>query len=191
MNRQPYTYLLHHIPTNTWYYGVRWANGCKPDELWVSYFTSSNRVKALRDEYGDNSFEHEVRRKFDSVFSARDWEYKVLRRMKVISKPDQWLNRTDNKAIFNDVESTRRGQIKRVKTLRQRGSLMGDKNPRYGEHIGQLQKLAISVASKRLKWWTDGNKNIRLDLSEMPPPGWWNSRTFPHKPNGDFACQTI
>jgi len=102
-----YTYLIHHKPTNTYYYGVRWKNikQCKtPEEdLWIEYFTRSKRVKDLVEQYGKDSFEFQIRRKFNSVLAARKWETKVLRRMNVLSKPHTWLNRTDNKAILNEV----------------------------------------------------------------------------------------
>jgi len=83
---------------------VRFAKECHPDDLWVSYFTSSKRVKALRDQYGDDSFDYEVRQTFNSINAAREWECKVLKRMKVLSKPDQWINRTDNRAILNEIQ---------------------------------------------------------------------------------------
>src|ERR1039458_6227541 len=79
-----YTYLLHHKPTDTFYYGVRWKKGCDPSEFWVNYFSSSKKLVPLyRTLFGDESFEFEIR--------------------KVLQKPDKWLNRTDNKSIVYDV----------------------------------------------------------------------------------------
>ena len=49
----PYTYLLKHEPTNTFYYGCRFAEGCNLKEFWVDYKTSSKRVKQLINEYGE------------------------------------------------------------------------------------------------------------------------------------------
>ncbi len=103
----PYTYLLHHIPTNTFYYGVRWKKNCHPDEFWKKYFTSSKKkIPELRLKYGDNSFEFEIRKTFNCAEKAIIWENKVLRRMKVLSKPQIWLNRTNNKAILNEISPT-------------------------------------------------------------------------------------
>lgn len=102
----PYTYLIRHNPTGAVYYGVRWKNvrlSTQPeDDLWVNYFTRSTRVHKLIEEYGKDSFSVEIRKKFDSVDKARKWESEVLRRMKVLTKPWLWLNRTDNKAILNE-----------------------------------------------------------------------------------------
>ena len=100
---KPYTYLLHHVPTNTFYYGVRWAKNCHPDEFWKTYFTSSKKlVPELRKKYGDDSFEFEIRKTFEDKKKAQEWEHKVLRRMKVLKKHNIWLNRTDNKAIIHE-----------------------------------------------------------------------------------------
>jgi hypothetical protein len=104
---KPYTYLIHHIPTNTFYYGVRWENvrlkRTPEEDFWIYYFTRSKKVKQLIAEYGKESFEFEIRKKFNSIEQAKNWETKVLTRMKVLDKPDIWLNRTNNVAIFNEV----------------------------------------------------------------------------------------
>src|ERR1017187_1744005 len=101
---KPYTYLLHHKPTDTFYYGVRWAKNCHPDEFWVKYFTSSEKLVPLyRTLFGDDSFEFEIRKVFETTKEALDWEYKVLRRLKVLKKPEKWLNRNVAGAILNEV----------------------------------------------------------------------------------------
>lgn len=104
---KPYTYFIRHIPTNTVYYGVRWKNvklnKTPEQDLWVEYFTRSSRVDQLIQKYGKDSFTVEIRQTFESINKAREWESKVLRRMKVLSKPNLWLNRTDNRAILNEV----------------------------------------------------------------------------------------
>jgi hypothetical protein len=102
-----YTYFLHHKPTNTYYYGVRWQNiklkRTPEQDFWKLYFTRSSRVKYLIEKYGKDTFEFEIRKMFCNSQLARKWETKVLRRMKVLAKPDIWINRTDNKAIMNEV----------------------------------------------------------------------------------------
>ena len=121
-----YTYLLKHIPTNTFYYGVRFAEGCHPDEFWKTYFTSSKKkIPELREQYGDGSFEFQIRKTFTCKQKAIDWESKVLRRMKVLESPELWLNRTDNKAILNEV------------------------SPTLGRVLNEKQKNAIAEANKK------------------------------------------
>jgi len=143
----PYTYLLHHKPTNTFYYGVRWAKECNVDELWVSYFSSSNRVKRLREEYGDDSFEFEIRKTFKTTKCAREWEHKVLRRMKVLEMSNIWLNRTDNKAILND-----------------KPYWLGRKdNPMKGKHHTAESRVKISL-SRTGKCLNINNPSKRLEV---------------------------
>lgn len=83
----PYTYVLTHTPTVKRYYGVRYANGCHPDELWVGYFSSSKIVRS----YPTSEFLAEVRKIFPSVEDAFEWEQTVLRRLKVWKNPN-WFN---------------------------------------------------------------------------------------------------
>ena len=182
-----YTYLLYHIPTNLFYYGVKWEKGCHPDTFWKDYFTSSCHVALLRTLFGDESFEFEIRRTFEDKKKAQEWEHKVLRRMKVLHKPDVWMNRTDNRSIFNTEEMIIRGQIKRIETLKRRGSLSGNNNPMFGIATSNYQKIRVSEVSKKLKWYTNGVNNIRLDINEPAPNGWWNSRTIQHDNSGRFV----
>lgn len=86
----PFTYLVFHKPTRKAYYGVRFAKGCSPEDLWSTYFTSSTRVKKLIEEYGTESFHVEIRKTFKDVESALAWEYRVLRRLDL--KNGIWLN---------------------------------------------------------------------------------------------------
>lgn len=77
----PFTYRVTHLPSGTWYYGVRYAEGCHPNDLFRCYFTSSARISKLLDEDGPSSFRTEVRRTFESKESAIRWESKVLRKI--------------------------------------------------------------------------------------------------------------
>jgi hypothetical protein len=85
---KPYTYLIKHIPTDQYYYGVRYAKKCNPNDLWKAYFTSSKRVKNLIEQYGKDSFEYEVRKTFDSIEDAQNWEKRVLMKMRIPHRKD-------------------------------------------------------------------------------------------------------
>lgn len=100
----PYIYLLHNKITNQVYYGCRYAKNCHPDDLWTKYFTSSKYVKELISLYGKDSFEFEIRKTFNSQNESRQWEHRVLRRMKVI-KDTRFLNQTDNISISPEAAS--------------------------------------------------------------------------------------
>jgi hypothetical protein len=94
----PFTYLIKHIPTNKYYYGVRFKKNCHPNDLWTKYFTSSKKIKGLIKRYGKKSFKFEIRKTFKTSEQALNWEHKVLKRLKVIYK-DNFLNLTDNKSV--------------------------------------------------------------------------------------------
>lgn len=107
----PYTYLIKHIPTNTYYYGVRFAKGCNPSEFWNKYKTSSKYVKQLIEKYGEDSFEYEIRKTFTNIDIARKWESTVLRRLNVINRIE-FINKTDNISI--SLESALKGNTGRI-----------------------------------------------------------------------------
>lgn len=94
---KPYTYLIGWPEHDFWYYGVRYANGCHPDDFWVTYYTSSNKVKEAIIKYGNPTIK-QIRKTFTDKSVARLWENRVLKRMKVVNS-SRWLNRTDNKSI--------------------------------------------------------------------------------------------
>lgn len=91
---KPYTYRLKWTNLNLSYYGVRLKPKADSD-LWVHYFSSSYRVKLLREEYGDPDI-IEIRKTFENIPSAIEWESRVLKRLKV-RKNHKWLNNYDGK----------------------------------------------------------------------------------------------
>lgn len=88
---KPYVYLLHHLPTGYLYYGSKYAKSADPEQFWKTYFTSSVKVKELIRLYGADSFEYEIRRTFVDAISARHWEVKCIRRMKIV-RNSRFLN---------------------------------------------------------------------------------------------------
>lgn len=87
----PYTYCLTHNPSGRRYYGSRYAKNCKPEDLWISYFTSSTIIKKLIETDGKSAFSFEIRKVFDTKVAALTWEQKVLCRLKV-TKNEKWIN---------------------------------------------------------------------------------------------------
>lgn len=90
---KPFTYLIGWKALDKWYYGVRYARGCHPDDLWTKYFTSSKYVLKLREDFSEPDV-IEIRQTFDDSLQAREWEEKVLRRLNVI-KDGRWLNKNN------------------------------------------------------------------------------------------------
>ena len=44
---QPFTYIVGWTKANIYYIGVKYAKGCKPEDLGTTYFTSSKKIGAL------------------------------------------------------------------------------------------------------------------------------------------------
>src|SRR5271157_105028 len=84
----PYTYFLRCKPTGEKYYGVRYARGCDPADLWKTYFSSSRQVFQRIQQYGKDGFEFEVRKIFATAALAQSWEEKVLRRLDALHRTD-------------------------------------------------------------------------------------------------------
>ena len=143
----PFTYLVKHIPTNKYYYGVRFRKKCHPYDLWTKYFTSSKKVKGLIRRYGKKSFQFEIRKTFKTAQQAMAWEFKVLRRMKVVYRKD-FLNQSDNKRIDPKLLSKMR---------------MGKGNPMYGKKMTKKHKLKIKNTLikryKKIEHHTKGRKH--------------------------------
>ena len=55
-DRTPYTYIITHLPTGKRYYGSRYSQYCRPDDLWFKYFTSSRAVHELIEQDGRDAF---------------------------------------------------------------------------------------------------------------------------------------
>lgn len=167
----PYTYLLKHEPTNTYYYGCRFAEGCSPSEFWISYKTSSKYVKQLIEQYGVDSFKFEIRKIFDNKDKARNWETKVLKRMKVVSRED-FINRTDNISISS--EDALKGRLNRVTSekLVSHAKYMGLSNK--GKSPSKETKLKISeslIGNKRkLGKKESENTKLKKSLSKLGKP---------------------
>jgi hypothetical protein len=98
---KPYTYVIGWSSIKKYYYGVRYAKNCNPSDLWVSYFTSSKQVAYYRKQFGEPDI-IEIRKTFIDIDTARLWEHKVLKKLKVIDN-EKWLNQTNNISFSHDV----------------------------------------------------------------------------------------
>lgn len=110
----PYTYLLKCIPENKYYYGVRYAQGCCPADFWTTYHTSSDYVDNAIKTFGKDSFIFEIRKIFTSTSAARDWENRVLKRIRAKDRND-FYNKTDNLSIsplYGDDNPSRRKDVR-------------------------------------------------------------------------------
>jgi len=101
MDTLPYTYKLIFKPTGQYYYGVRYAKGCHPNDLWDKYFTSSKHIHKLIKEYGLNSFTTKITKTFSSKKEAIEHEHSILIRVKA-DKNGKFINKTNSKALFSN-----------------------------------------------------------------------------------------
>ena len=150
---KPYTYLIRHRPTNRVYYGMRAANKVNPEQdLWQHYFTSSPKIQQLIEETGQDSFDIEIRRVFETKEQAVAWETRVLRRCRVL-EDDRWINQNVAGYIVPTEESRKKisdfhkGKPKsedHKKKIRE-GNIGKKKPPRNDEYRALMSKLKSGV----------------------------------------------
>ena len=80
---------------DTWYYGVRFAKGCDPTDLWVKYKSSSQLVKAYAQKHGDPDVVR-IMRIFSSGEDACNHEKRFIQRWGLVHS-----NRFLNRAVSN------------------------------------------------------------------------------------------
>lgn len=95
MKTTPYTYELFFKPTNQYYYGVRYAKGCDPTDLFVKYFSSSKHIHNLINEFGIDSFEYRVLKKFTNKKEACEHEKMLLESVNA-SNNGSFINKANN-----------------------------------------------------------------------------------------------
>lgn len=162
----PYTYRVTHLPSGTWYYGVRYANNCHPDDLFKKYFTSSSVIRKLIESDGIDAFVLEIRKTFQDKNAAINWEHRVLRK---IINWQKCLNQIAFPAVTP--EANRRS----IATLKQKG----DDGLNHYERNGQKWKekknkidpiTGLTFAEiRRQKYNTSLDKNktrfVKADIS--------------------------
>ena len=93
----PYFYIIRHTKTNRYYAGSKYAKGSTPSQFWVpgGYYTSSNIIKRIIQEEGENSFEIVRIRTFEHGEDAYSYETKFLRKVNAATN-DKFLNGHNN-----------------------------------------------------------------------------------------------
>ena len=134
------------------YYGVKYAKGCSPEDLWTIYFTSSRRIYNLIQKYGHHCFRAKVRFVFDNAKEAFAYEQSVL--LRLYKNKDQFrslfLNGNPRSTfITRDHLKGRKlsEEHKRNLSLAKQGSITGDKNPMKNpiarQKISQIQRQKV------------------------------------------------
>jgi hypothetical protein len=174
----PYTYLIGWSKLDKWYYGVRFAkksyclyeSGCHPDELWVTYFTSSETVDLYRKTYGEPDVV-EVRKRFNIKESAIEWENKVLKRIGAANNL-RFLNKTENKSFPHSIECIQKGTAKMKQTKASKewketvGKEASKKMAKNIDYVSLANKAKQTKASKEWKE-TVGKKATEKRMQKM------------------------
>ena len=169
---QPYTYLIGWTHHNKWYYGVRYARNCNPQDLWKTYFTSSNYVKKFREEYGEPDV-IQIRKIFDNKHRAFLWEQKVLRRLnvpfniKMLNKNigGSFIKTKNNNFITNNpmknefsrhkMSETRKNKELGKKSAKYLMPLYGDCNPMRNPQI--VERMRKKITGRKREYRDDGS----------------------------------
>lgn len=88
-SNQPYLYVIGWTNLNKWYIGCRYAKGCHPGDLWVSYFTSSEVVREYRANYGEP--DHKEILLIGDILMVYRSEQSIISDFKLTHDPE-WLN---------------------------------------------------------------------------------------------------
>lgn len=132
-----YTYLIGWSKHNIWYYGVRYANGCQPIDLWTTYFTSSKYVKEFRETYGEPDI-IEVRKIFKNQKNAIKCEDRVIKTLKLYENKN-FLNRSYSGSIYYDEEVRKKISNSRI------GKSAPHLKNKSKEHIEKMRKTKTGV----------------------------------------------
>jgi hypothetical protein len=84
-----FTYSIREISTGRWYYGVRYAEGCSPSDMFTTYFTSSSVLDPLI-RNSPHKFSYKIKRKFSCKIEAQEWECKILKRTGAAKHPNSF-----------------------------------------------------------------------------------------------------
>lgn len=169
----PYTYLIGWTKHNKFYYGVRYAKDCHPDELWQSYHTSSKHVQRFREKHGEPDI-IQVRKTFKDAKSACLWENKVLKRIN--AKDDRrFLNATDNHAISTEYSSVSWKSL--TEEQRKKRAKYASKNLSEKQRKERSRKAGLASAKKMTEEQKKERQKSSIEASKM----WWSQKTDEEK----------
>lgn len=89
-DRTPYTYLIGWSQRDKYYYGVRYAKGCHPGDLFNTYFTSSKFVLRYVEQHGNPDI-IQIRRCWKTPEKAIAAERRILESLDLAKNP-RFLN---------------------------------------------------------------------------------------------------
>lgn len=126
----PYTYILEWTKYNKRYIGARWAANCSPDDLFKTYFTSSNYVAEFIEKYGNPDIVL-IDKIFTNAKDAREREIELLTKFD-IKNNDNFLNKAIG-GLFDFNDNVIRKKMR---------------NAQLGKKLTLVTKEKIGLASK-------------------------------------------
>lgn len=178
VDRTPYTYVIRFPSLNQLYYGVRYGANCHPSELGVGYKSSSNLVKHLLIENPDAVFI--VRKIFDDVDKAKQWETRVLTRINAAKHP-AFLNKQNN-WLYPPCNQGKQNPMFGLP-----GTMLGRKHS--PETLNKMRKVKIRNT------WNFGKHNSeeskrKCRESQIGSKSYW-FKGFYHTPHGVFESSRL
>ena len=172
----PFTYLLKFKLTGQLYYGVRFAKKCNPSELWTTYFSSSKVIKNLIAEYGQDAFDIEIRKTFETKDQAVLWESRVLTKINAATNSN-WLNKSNGDSKFRacgEFTESHKQKISealsgRVLPDEVKQKLKGRKSPKAmlgKKHSAETKQKMSKSAIGRIGYW-DGKTHSEDTKQKM------------------------
>jgi hypothetical protein len=149
----PYFYIIQEVSTSMYYAGVKWAQGCHPNQLLKEdgYHTSSETIKKIIDENGLDTFIIRKIRTFETADEAYNYETRFLQKVNARKHPkfynghnndfsDKFLNIKDIMVEKYGVENA--SQLEEVKQKKKKTTMSnhGVENPFQLKHVREKVK---------------------------------------------------
>jgi len=150
-----YVYKIGWSFLDTWYIGVRYKNGCCPEDLWVSYHTSSKHVSKFRVEHGEPNVIEILKTFGEDKLGARMAEQEFLIEVDALHDT-RYLNRAIGGHLANTRGTPRksRGPVSDEQKQKQRETFKhnyaANKEARFAERSAK-QKGRVITPEMRTK----------------------------------------
>lgn len=131
-----YVYKIGWSSLDAWYIGVRYKKGCSPDDLWVSYHTSSKHVRKFRVEHGEPDVIQILQTFGENAMAARLAEQQILLEVDALHNP-RFLNRAIGGHLANTRGQPRksRGPVSEEQKQKQRETFKRNYEANHAERF--------------------------------------------------------